>query len=302
MINPPPLKPGDRIAIVAPARKVSLSDLTSAIDTFSSWGLDVAISENVKSEAHAYLAGTDQERLEGFQDLIDDPSVKAIIAARGGYGSTRILDSLDFSSFKKSPKWIIGFSDITAIHLKLLQLGCKSVHGTMPILFSQPNARTSVESLKNLLFNNSFEIKCDPSSRNRLGSADGVLVGGNLSLVVDSLGTSSEINTNGCVLLIEEIDEYIYRMDRMMTQLKRAGKLEQLNGLIVGHMTDMKESTLAFKEDVEQIILNAVKDFYFPVAFNFPSGHENPNFAWIHGEKVILNVGQKEVSLKSESI
>lgn len=299
MRKPPPLKPGDKIAIVAPARRVNPADLSTAINTFTDWGLDVTVAESIKSNNHSYLAGSDDERLKSFQDYIDDPSIKAIISARGGYGSTRILDQLNLSSLAENPKWIIGFSDITAVHLKLYKSGFASIHGTMPILFSDPKSQPSIESLQSVLFQNNFSIACDSVEINRTGESEGILVGGNLSLIVDSLGTSTEINTDNCILLIEEIDEYFYRIDRMIMQLKRAGKLKMLKGLVVGHMTDIKESTLAFNEAVEQIILNAIKDYQFPVAFNFPSGHEDPNLAWIHGAPAYFKVSKNEVILRS---
>lgn len=302
MIRPPFLQKGDLIAILAPARKVSASDIKNAINVFETWGLRVKLAGNLYSNKHSYLAGNDNERLLDFQQNIDDPEVKAIIAARGGYGSTRILDQIDFSSALKFPKWIVGFSDITAIHLNLYKLGLMSVHGIMPILFDQHDAMSSIESLRSLLFGSAPVINALPSDFNRLGHSTGTVVGGNLSLLVDSLGTRSELNSENKILVIEEIDEYFYRLDRMLTQLRRAGKLNKLNGLIVGHMTDIKNSTLSFGETVEEIVMQAVREYSFPVAFNFPSGHANPNLAWIHGGQGTLVVNHTGSLLSFDEI
>jgi muramoyltetrapeptide carboxypeptidase len=294
---PPPLKQGDKIVIVAPARKIHQADVASAVDVLSTWGLQVELSKNLFSSKHSYFAASDEERISDFQDAIDDNSEKAIICARGGYGSTRILDQLNFTSLQNNPKWIIGFSDITAIHLKMFQLGLVSIHATMPILFARPESLPSVESLKRLLFTGECTIEAAPAKGNRMGVGKGIVIGGNLSLIADSLGTASEPDTNDAILIIEEIDEYLYKIDRQITQLKRAGKLKNLKGLIVGHMTDIKDSELPFGESIEQIILSATKDYSFPIGFRFPSGHENPNYAWIHGAEGHLTVDANCVSL-----
>ncbi len=296
MIKPRFLKRGDKIGIVAPGRKVKSVQIETAIQIFETWGLHVVLAENIFSNDHSYLAGTDDQRLSDFQTMLDDASIKAMICARGGYGSTRILDQLDFRSFQKAPKWIAGFSDITAFHLKLSCLNVASIHSTMPILFSESESADSVESLRKIIFGDpqNFAIESHPS--NRTGKAAGQLIGGNLSLLVDSIGTSNEIQTEGKILIIEEIDEYLYKLDRMMVQLKRAGKLENLNGLIIGHMTDIKDTELSFGERVEEIIHNHTSS-HFPIAFNFPTGHENPNLAWMQGAIAELDVTTQGVSL-----
>ncbi len=301
MNYPPKLKPGDTIGIVAPARKIFPEQLESAIQILQSWGLKTLPSKNIFSSVHPYLAGSDDERRQDFQSMIDDPTVNAILCARGGYGCTRIVDDIDFSTLKNHPKWIIGFSDVTAIHLRLIRMGFASIHGTMPILFNH-EASESVESLKKILFNDSSEIKISIVKTNRSGNGVGEVLGGNLSLIVDSLATSSEPDTNNKILFLEEIDEYFYKVDRMFTQLRRAGKLENLAGLLIGHMTDLKNSELAFGESVSQIVLHAVRDYKYPVAFSFPSGHQNPNIAWIHGATAILNVSENQVSFSYPNI
>lgn len=293
MLHLRPLSPGDKIGIVASARKINQPDVEFASNLLSSWGFNVSLSRNIYSPHHSYLSGTDEERLQDIQSMIDNPEIRCILCARGGYGSTRILDAIDFSVLKKSPKWIVGFSDITAIHLKLFKQGLVSVHGTMPVLFSKADSLHSVESLRKLLLQVDCKIESPPFELNRKGTVVGKVIGGNLSLVADSLGTPTEPDTNNTILVLEEIDEYLYKIDRMITQLKRAGKLKNLKGLIIGHMTDIKDTELSFGEQVEDIILNAVKDMNYPIAFRFPSGHENPNIAWLHGAEAELSVTSK---------
>jgi muramoyltetrapeptide carboxypeptidase len=298
MIAPPKLKPGDTVAIVATGRKVAAEDLQYAFNIIQNWGLHVLLSPHIYSNSHSYLAGSDEERLHSIQWAIDHQDVKAIFCARGGYGTTRILDKVDFSIFKGHPKWIVGFSDVTAIHLKLSSLGYQSIHGIMPFLFSKENSNASVDSLHRVLFDETpLEIHATVSSANKKGKATGELIGGNLSLIVDAIGTSSDAETKGKILVIEEIDEYLYRFDRMIVHLKRAHKLQDLSGLIVGHLTDMKEGQLPFKESAQEIILRCTEEYSYPIAFNFPSGHENPNLAWIHGAVATLNVSKGGASL-----
>lgn len=290
MIFPKPLVKGDKVGITAPARKILPADLDAAARILKNWGLQPVFSRFINSASHSYLAGTDSERLADLQSMIDDREIKAIICARGGYGSTRIIDNLNIIALRENPKWLIGFSDITALHLLLEKNEIASIHGTMPILFSGLDAAPSVNSLRSVLFESSCNIHWPASQFNREGRACAETVGGNLSLLADSLGTKTEISTAGKILILEEIDEYLYKVDRMMTQLRRAGKLSELKGLIIGHMTDIKDTTLPFGQSVEEIILNAVKDSSCPVAFRFPSGHEDPNLAWIHGGTAILDV------------
>jgi muramoyltetrapeptide carboxypeptidase len=297
MIQPKLLQPGDRIAVIAPARKVSSTDITVALEILKSWNVELILGENLFTDQHSYLSASDENRLDDFQRALDDPTINAIVCARGGYGSTRIIDSLDFTKFKKNPKWITGFSDITAVHLKIATQQIQSIHGTMPVLFPKEGARVSIESLKSLLFTGNVTLNAEFNSYNRLGKSAAYVVGGNLSLLVDSIGTGNEIQTHENILVLEEIDEYFYKVDRMITQLKRSGKLKNLKGLVIGHMTEIKESTLPFKESIETIIMNAVSEYDFPVGFNFPTGHENPNCAWIHGGKAQLSVTEKGSNL-----
>ena len=292
MISPSHLNSGDTIGIVACGKKVSKRDIMAAVSTFESWGLRVVMAPHVVSDEHSYLAASDDNRKADFQKMINDPAIKAIVCARGGYGSTRIIDDLDFSPMLYKPKWIVGFSDVTAIHLKLVSLGIQSIHGPMPINFSNPAANESINRLKQILFAEPGPIEARASSYNISGKAEGVCVGGNLSLITESLGTGSETDFTECILIIEEIDEYYYRLDRMFNQLKRAGKLENLAGLVIGQMTSMKEEDPAFGEGVEKIVLDKIKGFDYPIGFNFPIGHEQPNLAWISGGKMKLFVSQ----------
>lgn len=296
MIKPPFLKPGDTIGIAAPGRKVSFQNIEAAITAFQYWGLKVKLADNLFSENHSYLAGTDAERMSDFQQLINDPAINAIVCARGGYGSSRFIDQIDFSPLQKNPKWFVGFSDVTAFHLKLFQLGIQSIHGTMPILFSKPESDKSIQGLFEVLFGQKNNIEFPVSPENKPGKATGQVIGGNLSLIIDSLATSSEPDTTQKILVIEEVDEYRYKIDRMLNHLKRSGKLESLSGLIIGHFTDILDTELSFGETPEEIILHHVREYSYPVAFRFPSGHENPNLSWQHGGEATLVV-EKERSL-----
>lgn len=291
MISPKPLKQGDKIGIVATARRITREQTDAAIRILAEWGLDVKLSPHLYNESHSYLAGTDDERTAALQQFLDDDTLSAIICARGGYGTTRIIDRIDLTQFKRKPKWLVGFSDVTSLHLKLASTGIESIHGIMPILFGKDGAGSSVLQLKSALFGEPLEITTNSSNNhNRIGEGKGRLLGGNLSLLVDSLGTPYEPVTEGTILVLEEVDEFLYKIDRMVVQLKRAGKLEKLAGLAVGHFTDIKDTELPFGETLEEIIRYHTKEFSYPVGFNFPTGHENPNFPWIEGREAILTV------------
>lgn len=297
MILPRRLQTGDKLAIVATARKINPGDLDLGIKVFQSWGLNVILGDHIYSDQHSYLAGTEEERLQDLQTMIDDASIAAIVAARGGYGTTQILDDVDLCPLQKAPKWIVGFSDITSLHLALFREGIASVHGAMPALFSKPEAQKSIESLGRLLMEGNCDLQATPSSFNRPGRVDGVVIGGNLSLIADSLGTESEPDTRGKILFIEEVDEYLYKIDRLLTQLKRAGKLRDLRALLVGHMSDLKDSELSYGRVYQEIVMNVVRQYDYPVAFNIPCGHEHPNFAFIHGGHATLEISDVSTSL-----
>jgi muramoyltetrapeptide carboxypeptidase len=284
--------------IVAPARKIGRPEVDAACSLLARWGFNPVISANLFSNAHSYLSGSDEERLQDLQSAINDPSIKAIVAARGGYGSTRIVDQLDLTALKKFPKWLVGFSDITALHLKFFSESVMSIHGNMPILFSPLDSELSNESLVRLLLTGAFHLSAPPDARNRLGSVSGKLVGGNLSLVAESFCTATELDTTDCILVLEEVDEYRYRLDRMLTTLRRSGKLKKLKGLVLGHMTSIKESELPFGEEIADMVYRNTKEYDFPVAFQLPTGHENPNLAWVHGGDTVLDVNANGAELR----
>jgi muramoyltetrapeptide carboxypeptidase len=291
------LSAGDTIGIVAPGRKLKSEILDQAVAMLNTWKVNVILGKNIYSDAHSYMSGTDDERLADFQHVLDDPTVKCILCARGGYGSTRFVDRLDFKSLVKNPKWLVGFSDVTALHLRFFAEGIASVHGTMPVLFPKPETASSIESIRSVLFDGHCSIDGKPLDENRSGTADGSVVGGNLSLIVESLGTKTEIKTDNNILFLEEVDEYSYRLDRMMNQLHRAGKLKNLRGLVIGHITDIKEGDINFDESIVDIVRRTTEGTNYPIAFRFQSGHENPNYAWIHGGYASLVVSHTKVNL-----
>jgi muramoyltetrapeptide carboxypeptidase len=297
MIIPPYLKQGDKIGIVAPARKISLPELQAAINTFQKWGLEVLLGKNLLKSDHQF-SGTDAERTEDMQTMLDRPDIKAIIAGRGGYGTLRIIDALDFSTFQKHPKWVIGYSDITVFHSHLNTLGIASLHATMPINFNPETLQgPAIATLHDALFGTVKPItyKSSEVHRQKLGHAKGELVGGNLSLLYALSGSKSDINTNNKILFIEDLDEYLYHIDRMMVHLNRAGKLSNLAGLIVGGMTAMKDNTVPFGKTVEEIIFDAVKQYDYPVCFDFPAGHVKDNRALIMGRTIELTIEKNTV-------
>ena len=295
LIQAPYLKKGDRIAIVASARKVSREELQPAIELFKSWGLEVMLSKNL-FEAENQYAGSDAERAADLQTMFDDETVKAVICARGGYGILRIIHKVDFTKFKQHPKWMIGFSDVTILHSHIHNLGIQTLHAKM--LLNINKNPESTETLRKALFGEALNFEIESHPLNRKGKAEGQLVGGNLSLLYALAGSVSDIDTKGKILFIEDLDEYLYHIDRMMLNLKRSGKLSQLKGLVVGGMTDMKDNAIPFGKTAEEIIMDAVKEFNYPVCFNFPAGHIDRNLALIFGRNVDLEVGESGASLK----
>ena len=294
MIRPPFLKKGDTIGIAATARKISEAELMPAITKFREWGFQVLLSEALYAEDHQF-AGTDQQRLSGFQKLLDNNTVKAIIIARGGYGTVRLIDEIDFTSFKKNPKWIIGYSDVTVLHSHIHQnFGIETIHATMPLNFPKNNNESiALSSLYNAFTSNNIEYIINRLSTEKTGETTGILTGGNLSLLYALSGTVSDIYTNGKILFLEDIDEYLYHIDRMILQLKRCGKLKNLAGLIVGGMTDMKDNQIPFGKNAYEIIADAVKEYDYPVCYGFPAGHMEDNRALILGRKISLAVTEK---------
>lgn len=294
--RPPNLKKGDKIGIAAPARKISLPEIGKAISIFEEHGFQMVYHPEL-FETNNQFAGSDEVRAACFQELLNDPEIKAIISARGGYGSVRIIDKLDFSHFVKNPKWIIGYSDLTVFHSHLVKvLGVESLHAGMLLSFEE-NTKQSVKGLMNVLYGKSPDYQIPSNLLNRKGSSKAQLVGGNLSVLYSLLGSKSFPDTKGKILFLEDLDEYLYHIDRMMMGLKRAGVFNGLQGLVVGSMTDMNDNKVPYGKTAEEIISEHVKEFNFPVCFNFPAGHIPDNRPLIMGAEAELDVG-KTVSLK----
>ena len=299
MKAPAPLSNNDRIGIVSPTRMITKEQLSGALEVFQSWGLEVVLGDNVYAK-HGYFAGTDDQRRSDLQNVLDDSSIKAIFCSRGGYGLTRIIDQLDLKKFLKQPKWIVGFSDITALHLQLNKLKIQSLHGMMPVQFDYYGMEESLSTLKNVGFGSFMDYSFNPSPYNQTGSTEAQVIGGNLSLLVESLGTSTEISTDGKILFIEEIDEYLYKIDRMFNQLKRAGKFDNLSGLIVGSFSDIKDTKIPFGMHLEELILNHFSNDHFPICFHIPIGHTENNMAIPFGKRLTLKVETEGVSLRDQ--
>ena len=298
MITPPYLQKGDTIAIVATARKNIDDNLKPAIALAKSWGLEVVIGKSIGLDDHQ-LAGTDEQRAADFQSMIDNPNIKAIWCVRGGYGTARMLDLVDFSKFKESPKWVIGFSDVTVLHSHLNTLGIASIHGIMPVNVEKASPEVE-ETLRKSLFGETLEYTVSCENENKLGVAEGELVGGNLSILYSLMGSESQVNCKGKILFLEDLDEYLYHIDRMMLSLKRCGCFEGLNGLVVGSFIKMHDNEIPWGKTAHQIILDVTKKYNFPIVFNFPAGHIHDNNTLIFGKKVSLNSNDKETILKFE--
>lgn len=293
--TPPYLKKGDKVAIVCPAWKVE-QPLDDAVRLLKAWGLDVVLGKSVHSSYRQY-AGSDTLRAQDFQNALDDRDIKAIFAARGGYGSVRIIDSIDFSSFTVHPKWIIGFSDITVIHSHIHQLfGIESIHGQMPITI--PDAtKSSLKSLRDVLFGESPLYTYASKHENIQGHARGQVIGGNLALLVNVLGSVSDMDYDGKILFLEDVGEYYYAIDRMLWTLKRAGKLKKLKGLLVGGFTSLKDNKVPFEMSIENLFREIVGEYAYPVAFDFPAGHIDNNYTLIFGREAKLTVEKNRVGL-----
>ncbi|HEY9533561.1 MAG TPA: LD-carboxypeptidase [Mucilaginibacter sp.] len=294
-IMPPYLKKGDKVAITCPAKKLP-KPMTDAIALLESWGLEVVLGDTINASYHQF-AGDDELRAGDMQRFTDDDDIKAIIAARGGYGTVRMIDKVNFDRLKENPKWIIGFSDITLLHLHLYaKYGLQTIHGQMPVNVPDASAK-SLQSLKNALFGHEVSCQYKPHGRYRNGVANGVLIGGNLSLLIASLGSVSDFSYDGKILFIEDVGEYLYAIDRMIRTLDRAGKLKNLAGLIVGGFTDIKDNDIPFGQTVTDIVMEVVKNYAYPVCFDFPAGHVPDNRALILGRKTHLEVSAEKVDL-----
>lgn len=296
---PPYLKKGDTIGIVCPSGTLSAKKAATCISTLEAWGYKVKIGKTLGTQHH-YFSATDEARAADLQEMLDDKNVQAVLCGRGGYGMSRIIDALDFKKFKKHPKWVIGFSDITLLHNHCTEvLKTASLHAPMAAAFNNGGSNNEwVLSLKHALQGKKANYKAEVHAHNKLGKATGKLVGGNLTLVAHAVGTVSELQTKNAILFLEDIGEYKYNIDRMMLQLKRSGMLKNLAGLVVGGFTQTKDSDPAFGATVYEIIEAAVAAYNYPVCYDFPVSHDKENYAIKHGMEYALEVTAKKVSLK----
>ncbi|MFN9949992.1 MAG: LD-carboxypeptidase [Bacteroidota bacterium] len=301
MIKQPPfLRKGDTIGIVCPSGHLPIAQTAACVQQLKHWGFQVKIGPTVGGRFHSF-AGTDEERCADLQQMIDDPSINAILCGRGGYGLSRIIDQLDFSRFRKHPKWIIGFSDITVLHAHLYrQFQICSLHAPMARAFSNKN-KAGIETLHRAMIGRKLHYSCKPHAFNRQGQVSGPLIGGNLSLIAHLTGTKSALPAKGAILFLEDVGEYIYNIDRMMIQLKRSGLLGQIAGLIVGGFSETKDTAIPFGASPEEVIRAQVAAFDFPVCFGFPVSHEEDNLALKHGAMHHLHISGRSVRLEEIS-
>ena len=295
MKKPQSLCQGDLISIVAPAKSIKPEIVNFAKSFLIQKGFRVVVSTHCLGNHH-YYSGTDEERKLDFQSSLDSPDVRAILCARGGYGSVRLIDQLNWSTFKENPKWIIGFSDITVFHHIIHSMGIQSIHGTMPLNFKE-NTNEALETLLMSLRGEPFKIQCDGNNRNKEGAAKGALIGGNLSIIYSLLSSPYAFECKNKILFIEDLSEQYYHIDRMLYTLKLSGVFSQIIGLIVGGMTEMRDTEVSFGQDVSEIILNHIKGTDIPVCFDFPSGHIKDNRAMIIGADVFFQVSHSNVEL-----
>ncbi len=296
---PPYLKKGDTIGITCPAGYMAKEKAQTCINTLQDWGFEVMVGKTLGSRSKNYFSGTDDDRRDELQAMLDDERINAILFGRGGYGMGRIIDHLDFSKFKKNPKWLIGFSDITVLHCHLnRRLKIAALHAPMAAAFNDGgNKNEFIGSLHKAITGKKARYQCAANPYNKQGSINAELVGGNLSLIAHLCGTPSALITKNKILFIEDVGEYIYNTDRLLYQLKRNGQFEGLAGLIVGGFTDMKDTERPFGKKVYEVISDIVKEYHYPVCFGFPVSHEKENYALKVGAQYALKVGKKNVQL-----
>lgn len=296
MTTPPFLKPNDKVGVIATAKRTEPEEIKFGLQTLKSWGLIPVIGANA-FKTYGFLAGTDDERAADLQLMLDDPQIKAVFFTKGGYGTLRIIDRIDWMKFRQNPKWLVGYSDITLLHSHVHNFGIQSLHAVM--LQGYPKSTPeSVESIRNALFGEGLAYSFPSAPDNRMReSISGQLVGGNLSMLYAIIGSGSDIDTKGKILFIEDIDEYLYHYDRMLLSLKRAGKLAGLKAIILGSMVDIKESTIPFGRNERQMILEHTAEYGYPVIFDFPAGHVSDNHALLFGAKVTITPNNQDVTL-----
>lgn len=298
--TPPYLQKGDTIGLVCPAGYLEVEKISECIRVLNEeWGFRTKVGKTIGNQFN-YFSGTDEERLNDLQQMLDDDEVKAVMCARGGYGISRIIDKINFKKFKKQPKWIIGYSDVTILHSHLYaNYYISSIHGPMAGAFNDASYISRfVESLKNVLEGKKIRYNCEPHEFNRKGEAIGELIGGNLTLLTHAIGTDSDLKTRERILFIEDVGEYIYNIDRMLYQLRRSGKLSKLAGLVVGGFTDMKDTERPFGQTVHEVIRDIVAEYDYPVCFDFPVSHGKENYALKIGVGYKLKVGKSKVLLE----
>lgn len=298
-IIPPYLRKGDTIGIVAPAGYMPIEKMQTCIETLDSWGYNVQLGATTHSTSQNYFSGTDEERLNDLQQMLDDKNVKAVLCARGGYGVSRIIDRINFKKFRKNPKWLIGFSDITVLHAHIFSnYKIASLHAPMAAAFNDGEFNNPyILSLKDAIEGKPSYYECAPHAFNKPGEAKGQLVGGNLSLLSHLIGTRSDIKMKSRILFLEDVGEYLYNVDRLLLQLKRSGKLERLAGLIVGGFTDSKDTDRPFGKAVYDVIYERVNEYDYPICFGFPVSHEKENYALKIGAKYQLKIQNDKVIL-----
>ncbi|MEO6404377.1 MAG: LD-carboxypeptidase [Ferruginibacter sp.] len=297
---PPYLSPGDTIAITCPAGYMPLEKATACIETLQQWGYEVLVGKTLGGSSENYFSAPDDNRCDELQAMLDDKSVKAILFGRGGYGMGRIIDKLNFKKFKKHPKWVIGFSDITVMHCHLFtNYNIASLHAPMAAAFNDGEDNSFyIQTLRKAIAGEKQSYQCLTHSFNKKGKATGKLIGGNLALLAHVIGTASDFDTKDCILFLEDIGEYSYNIDRMLYQLKRSDKMKKLAGIIIGGFTDMKDTERPFGKTVDEIIHEILKDVDVPVCFNFPVSHGKENVSLKIGADYILNVGKERSTLK----
>lgn len=296
------LQKGDKIGIVAFAKKITLEEIQPAIKVFESWGLEVVVGETIGAEWNQF-GGNDEQRRADVQKMLDDTSIKALISARGGYGCVRIIDQIDFSNFLQNPKWLIGFSDVTVFHSHIAEnFTIPTLHATMPVFFNG-NTNEAITSLRDVIMDGrmNYEVKSQLSELCKEGETEGELIGGNLSILFSLCGSVSSTETHGKIVFIEDLCEYLYHTDRMLQNLKRNGFFSNLNGLIIGSFTDMKDGPIPFGKSTEEMIFDFCKNLDIPIFSGFPAGHINDNRALIFGEKVLMKVKGNNLKLELAS-
>ena len=296
---PPYLKPGNTIAITCPGGYMAAEKASACIHTLQLWGYEVMVGKTLGSLSENYFSGTDEERTAEFQAMLDDRNIHAILFGRGGYGMGRIIDQLDFKQFRKYPKWLIGFSDITLMHTHVFsKLNTATIHGPMAGAFNVEDGNTAfINTLHNAITGKKGKYSAIPQQLNRPGKAKGKLIGGNLALLTHAIGTASDFDTKDKILFIEDTGEYLYAADRMLYQLKRSGKFDRISGLIIGGFTEMKDTERPFGKSMDNIISEIIAEFDFPVCFNFPVSHSKENVALKIGVEYQLNITEKKVTL-----